>query len=667
MEGSASSPGPPFDPATQPGASGSSSNLTSGTPRAVPVSWPPPGLEGIQGALGLAVVYLGLGGLILVFPLLWSVGREYPFYSLGPFGDAWWVLLFSSFLGLLPVLVGLEVLFRFFRVGRKAVLNGIPAGAVVKVGADGERDMGFLLQGARAFSALSPDVRRRTAQARVWGVGLYLAGALWMLLGFFLSVFLAGRGGLAPAGMWLLTLGPVGLFLLAGLMARGMEGSYRRRALRGRSQDPWKDPELRASAASWWERARERTPLGEEVTGRGGFVTGIVGVLVLAVLIGVPTFTLALTNTVGPVLAQVAVPRFGVTQERAARAEVFRPLRLRGDPTVTPLEAGEALQSLLFVGGGPVDELFRVPPRRYEPDFSADPTPESLALTGEGWKEGLFSRAREGLTDEERTFLDSMAAHPALAEFAVLSRARALDALGARYRLPFPEGTTSMALPLPRFSRAREGGRAMVARAALEVDGGLEAEAEGTLREVVSAGFLMLDEGPTLIDNLIGSVLVREGGDGLEALYRITGQEEKAGAIAASREIAERAMNVSGALADWQGSEEALASMPEAVTGPGTVRGLRWEFFLVLNGLSPCLNAHKVVFGPDRDMEIFIEEAREVLVRYPSEAALFDLMREGWFGAGDGGQRWLGRLVGLTLGGTERPGSCARLLATINW
>ncbi|NIR80600.1 MAG: hypothetical protein GWO00_20255, partial [Gemmatimonadetes bacterium] len=54
-----------------------------------PLSWPPPGMERLQGSLWRVIVLSWTGSLILVLPLLWALAVEQPFYSLGPFGDDW--------------------------------------------------------------------------------------------------------------------------------------------------------------------------------------------------------------------------------------------------------------------------------------------------------------------------------------------------------------------------------------------------------------------------------------------------------------------------------------------------------------------------------------------------------------------------------------------------
>ncbi len=209
----------------------------------------------------------------------------------------------------------------------------------------------------------------------------------------------------------------------------------------------------------------------------------------------------------------------------------------------------------------------------------------------------------------------------------------------------------------------------MLGKAGYELANGDPRGAEESIRKLISAGFLLGDEGVTLIDNLIGFVLVRTGGVALESFYRATGQTEEAEALTWVRETADRSADLASVDEGWTDVEAALAQMPQTVRSPDAVRGLRWEYFILLNGLTPCLNANRVVFGPEEGFSEFLAEAREALVRYPSEEAFFELARQGWFGqiSGSGPERLIGRVVGLTLGGGGTPGSCAAFLGSIRW
>ena len=90
------------------------------------------------------------------------------------------------------------------------------------------------------------------------------------------------------------------------------------------------------------------------------------------------------------------------------------------------------------------------------------------------------------------------------------------------------DGMTVLELPWPRYGAVRSAGLAKVAHAAVAMSRGRADEAERSLHELISAGFLLVDEGPTLVDNLMGIALVNMGGDALEELHRKTGREQEA-------------------------------------------------------------------------------------------------------------------------------------------
>ncbi|MSR20182.1 MAG: hypothetical protein EXR91_04280 [Gemmatimonadetes bacterium] len=44
-----------------------------------PLSWPPPGLERLQGSIWRVIGVSWIGSLVLVLPLLWALAVEQPF------------------------------------------------------------------------------------------------------------------------------------------------------------------------------------------------------------------------------------------------------------------------------------------------------------------------------------------------------------------------------------------------------------------------------------------------------------------------------------------------------------------------------------------------------------------------------------------------------------
>jgi hypothetical protein len=91
------------------------------------------------------------------------------------------------------------------------------------------------------------------------------------------------------------------------------------------------------------------------------------------------------------------------------------------------------------------------------------------------------------------------------------------------------------------------------------------------------------------------------------------------------------------------------------------MRGLRWEYFITLATMAPCVNMHRVVFGADDSYTAFIEEARGSLIRWPSEQPVFELARRGWVGGVEPVEPTvLGWFTGLYMSSEEN--SCAQFV-----
>lgn len=619
-------------------------------PAAAPpsLSWPPPALEPVHGRLWPAIALLAFADLVLVPPLLLSLGSNQPVGSLGPYGDAFWVPFATSFLGLLLLLAGLIRLARLLRGARAGARAGHAWRTILLVLADGRHDGGFLLTGARMYAPLGPTERDTILAARLISAGLSLGAVLLMPLALGLSVIwgrlvIAGESFLWVSTLWApLVLAAGGL--LAGGAARALAGAARRK---GAGDTPQPD-----AVAEWNARltAARPGPASRPVKPARALalVLGSAGALLLALVVAIPVATLVVTGTIGSILASMASPKFGNTRARFAAAETVRRFELPPAPAISPEAGGEALHALISVGAGDAERKApeKQPVRSYpEPWFA--PGPGAAAVLGAAWVDSLFARPR--YTAAQLQYLRRMAAHPAHGEFATVGRARNLDVIGARYDLPFGPGVTIVNLPIPRLSGVRDGARAHLALAAQELAAGRPARAEQTIREVISVGFRMLDDGPTLIDNLIGMALVDLGADGLERFFRATGRsregESLAWARSASREAAGR---VAAGEARWS-TEAGLRAMPGIVLDSAQARGLRWEFLGWTAVFAPCANLRSVAFGPGPDYQEWLDRAREGLVRHPSDEALLELSLKGPFGNGRclplwGGLRTIGQM-----------------------
>jgi hypothetical protein len=605
---------------------------------------------------------------VLVLPLLWALAVEQPFYSLGPFEDNWELGLGIAILGALVVVVAFGLFFGILRTAASAAEMGYGSLTILEVASDSGHDTGFLIQGKRHFSTLDSERLTGLVKARLRGAALVLAGALWLVVGFGLAIVLAARGFVTPSGIWLMTCGPSGLMTVAGVVLLVGQNSAVRTA-----RSTWNAQEgtdrVRAESSAWSERLEEAgdaVVLGSGPKDEGGrFRTGALVVVGLFLVGFVPTMTISVTTAIGPILAEIAVPSFQSVQEAAGGAEALRRYRLEGDPTITPAEAGVALHNLAFVGGPASPEpMEQRPATTYEqgwfpnPDYFPDPFSETVATD-------LLSRPLSSFSPEEQAALRQAASHPAHADFERLSRAELVDVVSGRWRLPFPDSTTFQDL-WPRFPAIRTAGLASVAKAAVETSDGQVEEAEQTLRELISTGFLLIDQGPTLLDNLMGVVLTNMGGDAMEAYYRRVGDATLADELDWARMAALGAARKARAGLIPEDIHALLQGIPDLVEAEDALRGLRWEYFATFNTLAPCINLHKMVFGPDETYGEWRERVRDALVRVRGERDLFDLAESGVVGrAGEGLEGFWPRFLSLTLGSGGAPGSCASLIASL--
>lgn len=616
--------------------------------------WPPPGLERMQGDLWTVVVRSGLAGIFLVFPLLFATTYPQDLATLGPFADAWWVTVVLATVGLAFAIDTFVRLARLFRRAQGAIGRGYAARTIMEVVIDRRRDMGFLMQGARHFSVLDKPERDVLVALRMLTPALYAAAGVWMCLALALGLVIAARGLMGPGALAVGTLAPAGVLYLFGALTGLTEEARVRRARKAWHAPVWEN-DLDPDRVRAWEEAahgprRPETDDGAAASaralGRLSLATSVGAAMVFA-----PVLLLLPASAIGPELARLSVPEYQAIQRRAAELEAYRAYRADADPSVTPAEAGRLLQNLSYVGS---DEP--VPPGELEPPLRIEAPwlPDTGGTNPSGvpparWHDTLFVVAAAAPSEELRAYLASIADHRARADLSRLAGARRLDAAVGRW-----EGAT--AAPVPRLAGLRSGAHAHIAAAAHEMIRDRPAEAESLLRELLSVGFLLADQGPTLMDNLVGHSMVREGGLALEQLYRVTTRPLLAEEMQAARASAER----TGARIRLArpASAEALARMlPELVLDPGTVRGLAWESFALMATMAPCMNLNRVVFGPGDDYREFVSMAREALVRWPSEAGMFEFAARGFLGSTGASEGFRpGRLLRLSVRSGE--GAC---------
>lgn len=630
------------------------------------LTWPPPGLERMQGDLMGIAFRAALAGGFLAMPLLFVVARDQEFATLGPFADAWWVTILLATVGLA---FGLDAIIRMSRTLKRAgraIERGYDSTTVLRVLADWSRDTGFLLTGARHFSVMDAREREAIAAIRVAAAVLLAFAGLWLVLSLAVGLFLAARGLVSPTGLRYMTLAVPALAYVAGGVATLVQEGRAMRARKVWHNQPWAD-DLTAHEIEQWRTATSEslaggTPASGSRTGR--ILVGLsVVVAASTVLLAAPVLTLVPASAVGPILTAVSVPGYDRYRPRAARTQAFRSFVTTGDVSITPEEAGQLLHDLIYVGLEDEPSPGERPPSRRVTrpwiPVEAD-TPNPMGLDPFAWGDSLLEVISEGVTPAQRAYLQGLSTHPSSADFSRLAAATALDVGSARWDTPFPAGLTMATMPLPRFRGLRDAANVHLAAAGVALADGRHTDAERLLTEIISVGFLLGDGGPTLIDNFIGYSLIEAGGAALADFYRLTGRTASAAELSRLNQVADLAAGMMQVEIP-RGPETFVRSLPGMVLDTTLVRGLRWEYFINLATMVPCLNMHRMVFGSSPEYDAFVMEARASLVRWPSEEAVFDVARYGWVGVADvGAPTMLGRLAGMFMSNEEN--SCGQFV-----
>jgi len=323
----------------------------------------------------------------------------------------------------------------------------------------------------------------------------------------------------------------------------------------------------------------------------------------------------------------LARPTMANTIDKVRLAERARPLAAAKDPSIDPLQAGFALATLQPEVRSAAFVFLPVPHRLERPWASAAMPRDLFPAAGSAssWNgpsnQTILKVVAKGVNARELAYLRMIAEAPVWPAFDLAARAPSVDVLGGRFQVPFPDRARADELPLWRFAATKELAYASVSRAAYYLAIGNRAEADAVLRRTIGFGFIFIDNATTVIDALIGKVMVDIGRAGLEDLYAATGDPRLANAQAAKDP---------GNLKPYQGRSVATGRELREFRLFNAVdhtlpRAVRLENLHML-ARTVCTNPREMVFGPAADVrDAFARAARE-LARFPAERALLDLM-----------------------------------------
>ncbi len=643
---------------------GDSSPQASPQSAGADLSWPPPGLAALQGGLWRIVVLLAIGDIVLILPLLWSLTKQQPLWSVGPFGTTWWLPMASTGLGLVILSLVFGRLHHFLSVSGWAAKQGHSLHTILLVAVDAPADAGFLIQGVRTYSKLTPKERGILVRARLLRAGASLAATIWIPLAFVASILLASRGLLGPTGVWRFTIGPAVLLIVAAVVVFPRAYLLNRSVRRDREARDTAEEELSAEVSQWNDRlvrvSSDHVLVPGSSVGQRAFRYAAAGTIVMSAAIVIPLLTLMLTGVIASTMAAMSLPNFGELHRKITSASVLRRYRLAPDPAITAEAAGAAVHSLLYSGHMEQPAFpMQAPVRTYEQEWLSAAEAEAIQLADDDdWATKIIQRARDGFEPAELAHLREVAARPAHQELETVALASSADIIGTRYVLPFPDTLLPFDVTLPPYRGIRRAAQAHVAKAALELSEGRPEQAERSLREVISAGFVLIDEGPLLIESLMGTLAVNMGGDALEELYRVTGRHDEAEDLRWVREEARRVADSSFFTDGNTTLEGGLWEMSELALDDKIARGMRWEFFMMFRTLERCSDLHGLVFGGGRPYEYWLERARQSLVRRPSDEELFGFLQRPLAAANTASFGWLGAINGIIYGSEAGWNSC---------
>jgi hypothetical protein len=379
------------------------------------------------------------------------------------------------------------------------------------------------------------------------------------------------------------------------------------------------------------------TPVPREAKTPFGWLS-LAGRIVRNAVIAVALMTLVpigLTVVRGDRLARMAYDSNANTSARIAATEPVRPYRLPVDPTITPMQAGLALNALQqrrepVAGFTPIE-----PPSRpavtwrtstMSPDMFASLRPTMYAAGyASPASQAILEAAAKGFSPRELDYLHKLATAPVWHEFDLVARAPAVDIIGGQLSIPFGPEASVEQRPLIRFKDIREISNAAVSRAAYFMARGERDSAETVLRSIVSFGFVLIDNSSTKLDELIGAVIVGTGRDALQRFYLL---EHDPRASAAALAMPSRLTRADVARREMHGSSDDVRRQTiERIEDPTLPMGDRFDALRSLS-VASCTNPRELLFGPRADVTDVLARARHTLARYPSERALVDLQSQ---------------------------------------
>ncbi len=325
------------------------------------------------------------------------------------------------------------------------------------------------------------------------------------------------------------------------------------------------------------------------------------------------------------VMANIAMPKYGLILPKTAVANVAREYPPQFN-SATPSEAGRALHALVKWHPDPPAMASVLLPYDRDRDSKVKSLPDSnpLHIPPPLWCQGIIALAAKGFSAEQKSFLERAIDDPDLRTLLFIGGAREMDVLGTRFTFePRSELYFLRTLPIPFESSVKHASELACASAAHHFAGGDTAGAEALLRTAANAGVLMIDDGPSPIDILVGAVVARQSMTALAALYEVTGRHAEGEKI--TRDLAASAAKTFPPMltATDQNTIDLRKNLPSIAASTDVPPGLKWEYLIAigtLNRTAFCVGE----FAYDSAYDSWRAAVRASLVKRESDSAFFE-------------------------------------------
>jgi hypothetical protein len=637
-------------PNARPSAEDVSRRLARGA--SVLLEWPPPGLESLHGAARHPVSLFLAGGFGVAVPLMIAATAGENSMLRFPWPQVViWPLL--SLIGATVSIFAVRRLEKLLKTAVAAARAGYGWGTIAEVLVDERRDTGALITGEREYVALAPAERDWFRRSRVIREALRLGAGLWCVAGLFIGIPLAVRALTSPNMLIALTLGIPALLLGASAYLEGREASAVA-GVRGRLGVARKHLDRLTNLAATWRQSFDQVTAGlrpgQGFVGRVRRMKVAVSVLGVAVVLGgFTTVAMMLLPVFDQTFSQVFSYNETSATDQYRDALRMQPYRVAVDPSITPLRAGEALHSISLAGDEHVAAEYKAITGAVPYTFAngTHPSPakqferpaavrvgtihklrEIWGPFHENWTDaGAIKQVRLGLSPVQRRFLVEAARQPGLDEFEIVARAPAADYIAATLVQPLPAGFVARMIPGVNFDAFRSLAYSRIAQAALDFADGRPALAERRLREVVGAGFTVM-ESRRLDDSRMGMQMVRTARDNLVALYEATGRSAEASAMSISP-LKQSFYSYRGESPEMRMTPVARSAYLQSIIRDGAAPpGLRWLTVTTRLTFGPCGDLRQMLFGPDPSYSAHLAEARRLLVRLPGDELIMRLSED---------------------------------------